>query len=1082
MKRSIQLLTLIVLLVSSTLFSQNVIHVPGDYPNIQTGILFAQDGDTVLVAPGTYSGDGNQQIELLGKSIVLMSTNGPTETTIMGDGTGDGFWIHDDENSDTEIIGFTVANFALGFDIWQAGPTIRSCIVDGTTSNNGMSIQVWFTHPVIENCIVQNTSNNGFFLKTTNSTSITLINCKSINNEGRGIYWQQSSSNTNVYLKNCTVSGNTTSQDGGGVFHTSSSGFNGRLSVSNSIIYGNNSSSSVFKDVFSLNAEINYSNIGGSGWPGTGNINADPEFVDPDNNNFRLKSTSPCIDSGDNSVIDFPTDLDGLLRIWDGDGDGTSTVDMGAYEFDAPAYQPLGIQSQPTNVAVCEGNEATFNVSATGILLTYQWFHHGEEIMGATASTLVLSNVTPADEGSYSCVVSDFSGMTASSQSANLNVSAQVEVSIEIEANEVVCEDVEVTFSAVTQNEGINPSYQWQVDGQNVGSDSPTFTTNTLNNGSNVTCILTSSEECVLSNPVTSNTLTAKPKPTPSLDSNSPICAENELQITGMGGISYEWSGPAGFNSNEQNPTIPNVQSINAGTYSVVVTGENGCTENDQIEIEVLSLPDVSLDLPFMEVCNTFEQIPLTGGTPAGGIYSGPGVIGNSSIGYFLIPQSAGAGTHDITYSYVDLDSGCENSAAFTITVNELPNVGLPDLGIHCENDGSFILSGGSPAGGVYSGTGVMNGLFEPSLAGVGVHEITYTYENQMTGCENSATANVTVLPAANVSVEIEANASEICHGDNVTFTAASQNGGSTPIFDWYVDGELKNSGSPIWITSELENGQTVTCVLTSSDDCVVASSVTSNELSITVYDLPDPAPSVTSPVCEGETISFSAASGLEYEWSGPNGFSSNEQDPEITNASLSDAGTYSIVATNQEGCVGNGQVEVVVNEVPDVSLDFSGLNPINWKLDSIELTGGSPAGGTYSGPGVSNGWFFPTSVGIGSYEVIYSFTNSEGCSDTDMAMIEVITSTKNIDTGTTLNIFPNPSNGVVTINLFEPSLSGEILDLTITNIHGQVIHSEVWDSKSSTMTLDLRGVSQGSYLLKLRGESFINVERLLIH
>jgi hypothetical protein len=87
---------------------------------------------------------------------------------------------------------------------------------------------------------------------------------------------------------------------------------------------------------------VTYSCVQG-GLSGTGNIDVDPLFVDPngadgiigtEDDNLRLSAGSPCIDAGDNSVVDAnSTDLDGNSRILDGDGDGEAIVDMGAYEF-----------------------------------------------------------------------------------------------------------------------------------------------------------------------------------------------------------------------------------------------------------------------------------------------------------------------------------------------------------------------------------------------------------------------------------------------------------------------------------------------------------------------------------------------------------------------------------------------------------------------------------------------------------------------------------------------------------------------------------------------------------------------------
>jgi hypothetical protein len=79
---------------------------------------------------------------------------------------------------------------------------------------------------------------------------------------------------------------------------------------------------------------VTYSDVKG-GFGGTGNINADPLFVDAIGGNLRLSSGSPCIDKGSNAGVPsgITTDLDGNPRVLDGDSNGTVIVDMGAYEY-----------------------------------------------------------------------------------------------------------------------------------------------------------------------------------------------------------------------------------------------------------------------------------------------------------------------------------------------------------------------------------------------------------------------------------------------------------------------------------------------------------------------------------------------------------------------------------------------------------------------------------------------------------------------------------------------------------------------------------------------------------------------------
>ncbi|MCX6270863.1 MAG: hypothetical protein NTU44_06525, partial [Bacteroidetes bacterium] len=174
-----------------------------------------------------------------------------------------------------------------------------------------------------------------------------------------------------------------------------------------------------------------------------------------------------------------------------------------------------------------------------------------------------------------------------------------------------------------------------------------------------------------------------------------------------------------------------------AGSYTVAAT--NSCGTSDMTGNALLTenaLPVVTLD-PIASVCITAASVTLTA-SPAGGFFSGPGV----ELSLFT-PYLAGEGVHTITYTYTD-GNGCTNSDSKTVTVYGLPIVTLDAVAPLCV-DASPVTLNGSPAGGVYGGLGIDNGIFNPGVAGVGTHTITYSYSD-INGCSASASQDITVM------------------------------------------------------------------------------------------------------------------------------------------------------------------------------------------------------------------------------------------------------------------------------------------------------------------------------------------------
>ncbi|MCH8343272.1 MAG: right-handed parallel beta-helix repeat-containing protein [Planctomycetes bacterium] len=393
-----------VLVVSSSAVA-DILHVPGDFPTIQEAIDAAMDGDEVEVHPGTYF----ETINFLGKAITVRSSDGPEVTIIDAQQTGTVVTCTNGEGPDTVLDGFTVTggepsgmrnvgssptvtnctfsgntaflggagagmynldssptvtnctfsgNYAFGrFGGFGGGmfngnssPTVTNCTFSGNTAAfGGGMVNYSSSHPTVTNCtFTGNTAATGGGMYNQNS-SPTVTNCTFTGNTagspsgGAGMRSYASS----PMLTNCTFSGNMAAYDGGGMSNCCGSS----PTVTNCILWNDSPNEIVDADI-SITT-VRYTDIQG-GWRGTGNIDADPMFVDPVNGDFRLLSGSPSIDAGNNWGVPidaddydqdgntaelFPVDLDGNPRFnadkadFDPGCGVPVVVDMSAYEY-----------------------------------------------------------------------------------------------------------------------------------------------------------------------------------------------------------------------------------------------------------------------------------------------------------------------------------------------------------------------------------------------------------------------------------------------------------------------------------------------------------------------------------------------------------------------------------------------------------------------------------------------------------------------------------------------------------------------------------------------------------------------------
>jgi len=177
---------------------------------------------------------------------------------------------------------------------------------------------------LLHNTIGQNSaySGGGLFLQEGMNESI--VNCRIFRNqatwEGGGVYANAGSVPT---IQGCTLAANI-AKNGAGLWINASA----KVTVVNSILWDDPSSEILDNSQESV---IAFSNVR-NGWPGTGNIDADPLFVDPANDDYHLRYTSPCRGAGYTPIVDQPFDFEGDPRV------ALGHVDMGADEFHPHCY------------------------------------------------------------------------------------------------------------------------------------------------------------------------------------------------------------------------------------------------------------------------------------------------------------------------------------------------------------------------------------------------------------------------------------------------------------------------------------------------------------------------------------------------------------------------------------------------------------------------------------------------------------------------------------------------------------------------------------------------------------------------
>ncbi len=789
-----------------------------------------------------------------------------------------------------------------------------------------------------------------------------------------------------------------------------------------------------------------------------------------------------------------------------------------------------------TATEICAGETVLFTATTTngGTNPTYAWQLNGM-LIGTNSDTLSISNLSDGDEltcqlsSSESCIATT----TVVSDPIVITVNPVLTASLAIAASAIeICAGEVVFFTATATNAGTNPIYEWRLNGGVVGANHDTLSLTSLSNGDEIICQLASSEPCTGNALTSSNPLIITVNPVLSVGvaitaTATEICAGEVIEFMATAtnaGInpSYEWrlNGVAiGTNNSTLSiSTLSDNDEITCQLTSSASCIVNAIAMSNIVSITVNPILEVAVSIAATatETC-AGELVTLTATATNGGLNPTYQWFLNGSLltetSEALVVDNLMDG--DSVYCILNSTINCTSNAVATsnvlhFTVNDLLlaelNLTASDTNICAGSTVSFFAEA------IQGGT---NPSYQWTLNGVVLMEENDTLvlpnlldgdeiQCQLTSSKScvveqevwSNPLSITVAPLQDVTLSIDASASDICAGTMVQFVAMGDHVGESPIYTWYLNGEVVANNSDVFETDNLNNGDKLSCTLLSSESCTINPFVTSDTITMEVspqLDLEVVIEASVTTFCEGESVDFStdvinSGDNFNLMWH-INGASIGVSTEDFSSELFNDGDRVSCVIESTATCLNQSidtsnviTVTVLPNLIPNLEIEtqqteiclgdtvlfestfaHSGENPsFQWYVNGTAITGG-------------NTQTFSTDFLADEDEVSCTLISSETCLAVDQVqsnflVLDVKDCTVGLNTVAhyqALKTYPNPSQGIVNIEM--PSRVTTV-DVYVVDTKGAIVYEEfgLVPNPAKSLQLDLTRLSSGLYFLKL--------------
>ena len=363
-----------------------------------------------------------------------------------------------------------------------------------------------------------------------------------------------------------------------------------------------------------------------------------------------------------------------------------------------------------------------------------------------------------------------------------------------------------------------------------------------------------------------------------------------------------------------------------------------------------------------------------------------------------------------------------------------------------------------------FDSTIIISATSLPFMNGMGLSNYTYANVNNLifeSGGHDSLLCAACDTPT--VPGPISGN-TLVCYGSVQTYTIYSVPNATSYI--WTLPTGWTGSSTSTSITVTVDTPSANISVV-SQNSCSI--STTTRTLAVSVVIAPNQPDPITGDTvfCAGTSTAYSiapVAGATSYTWTLPSGWTGSSSTNSITITSNSTSGYITVTADNLCGSSPPESLYVTVNPLPVVTAAPTDTM-VCVNTSPYTLMFGNPLNGIYSGTGVSNGIFDPSTTGLGTFPVTYTYTDSLGCSDSAIQNItvDICLNINSLNSLNGINLFPNPAFNTITFYIS----GAKNYELMIADVLGNEIYHQPIINQQSTI-INIVDWSNGVYFYQL--------------